>query len=41
MILSIFQILNQQVHSFVEQGYAVCNNFVSWGDQGDWGDYDA
>lgn len=25
----------------VEQGYAVCNNFVSWGDQGDWGDYDA
>lgn len=25
----------------VEQGYAVCNNFVSWGYQGDWGDYDA
>lgn len=25
----------------VEQGYAVCKNFVSWGDQGDWGDYDA
>lgn len=25
----------------VEQGYVVCNNFVSWGDQGDWGDYDA
>lgn len=25
----------------VEQGYAVCNNFVSWGDQGDWGDSDA
>lgn len=25
----------------VEQGYAVCNNFVSWGDQGDRGDYDA
>lgn len=25
----------------VEQGYAVCNNFVSWGDQGDWGDCDA
>ena len=22
----------------VEQGYAVCNNFVSWGDQGDWGE---
>lgn len=25
----------------VEQGYAVSNNRVSWGDQGDWGDYDA
>lgn len=22
----------------VEQGYAVCNNFVSWDDQGDWGE---
>ena len=25
----------------VEQGYEVSNNRVSWGDQGDWGDYDA
>lgn len=25
----------------VEQGYAVSNKRVSWGDQGDWGDYDA
>lgn len=29
------------LEDLVEQGYAVCNNFVSWGDQGDWGDYDA
>ena len=25
----------------VEQGYEVSKNRVSWGDQGDWGDYDA
>ena len=25
----------------VEQNYEVSNNRVSWGDQGDWGDYDA
>lgn len=29
------------LEDLVEQGYEVSNNRVSWGDQGDWGDYDA
>lgn len=29
------------LEDLVEQGYEVSKNRVSWGDQGDWGDYDA
>lgn len=29
------------LEDLVEQGYAVSKNRVTWGDQGDWGDYDA